>query len=58
MSILQCTICQGEFDPETEGGNTGYIGILPVNFCPTCHVGIMDYADQFLSLEWCVDEEM
>ena len=42
-----CTICDGEFDIETEGGDTGFIGILPVNFCPTCKAGILDYAEQF-----------
>ena len=42
-----CTICDGEFDIETEGGDVGFIGILPVAFCPTCKVGILDYAEQF-----------
>lgn len=46
-----CTICDGVFDPETEGGHAGFIGILPVQFCPTCHAGIMDYADQFKIFE-------
>ena len=45
--VLRCTICEGEFNPGTEGGTAGYIGILPVSFCPTCHAGIMDYAEQF-----------
>jgi hypothetical protein len=49
--VLKCTICEGEYNPGTEGGRSGYIGILPVNFCPTCHVGIMDYAEQFRLLE-------
>lgn len=40
-----CTICDGGFDPETEGGTEGYIGILPVSFCPTCRVGILDFAE-------------
>ena len=38
-----CTICEGDFDPDTEGGSQGYIGILPVNFCPTCVTGIYDF---------------
>lgn len=42
-----CTICDGEFDLETEGGDIGFIGILPVAFCPTCKAGILDYAEQF-----------
>lgn len=41
-----CTICNGDFDLDTEGGAEGYIGILPVQFCPTCKAGIMDFADQ------------
>lgn len=41
-----CTICEGEFDPETEGGDVGCIGILPVAFCPTCKAGIFDYVEQ------------
>lgn len=44
--VLRCTICEGEFNPGTEGGRSGYIGILPVNFCPTCTVGILDFAEQ------------
>jgi hypothetical protein len=42
----RCTICEGEFNPSTEGGRSGYIGILPVNFCPTCTAGILDFAEQ------------
>lgn len=41
----QCTICDGDFDLDSEGGAQGYIGILPVQFCPTCKTGIMDFAD-------------
>ena len=44
--MITCTVCSGEFDPVTEGGRSGYIGMLPVAFCPTCHVGIMDFAEQ------------
>lgn len=50
--VLKCAICDGEFNPGTEGGRSGYIGMLPVNFCPTCHVGIMDFAEsQYLHTE-------
>ncbi len=42
-----CTICSCDFDLENEGGCAGYIGILPVFFCPTCRVGIFDFADQY-----------
>jgi hypothetical protein len=44
--VLKCTVCDGEFNPGTEGGRSGYIGILPVNFCPTCTSGIFDFAEQ------------
>lgn len=52
--VLECTICCGPFNPGTEGGRCGYIGILPVSFCPTCYSGIMDFADQMREGE---DEE-
>ena len=55
--VLRCTICEGEFNPGTEGGTAGYIGILPVSFCPTCHAGIMDYAEQFSSTFEDYDEK-
>ena len=41
-----CTVCEGPFDLDAEGGAEGYIGILPVRFCPTCRAGILDFADQ------------
>jgi len=46
-----CTICNGDFDLDAEGGAEGYIGILPVQFCPTCKAGIFDFAEQ-LRLPW------
>jgi len=53
--VLKCTICDGEYNPGTEGGRSGYIGILPVNFCPTCTAGIFDFAEQFSYED--IDEE-
>lgn len=41
-----CSICNCEFDYEAEGGVLGCIGIIPVNFCPICKCGVMDFADQ------------
>lgn len=41
-----CTICDGEFDIEAEGGVEGFIGILPVQFCPTCKAGVFDFVEQ------------
>jgi len=31
--------------------NSGYIGILPVSFCPTCLTGIMEMARYFYDLD-------
>jgi hypothetical protein len=44
--LRECSICGGPFDLDKEGGSEGNIGILPVAFCPTCRVGILDFADQ------------
>lgn len=46
MSQHTCTVCDGPFDPETEGGITGYLGMLPVSFCPTCRAGLYDLHEQ------------
>lgn len=43
--LRECSICGGPFDLEKEGGSEGNIGILPVAFCPTCRVGILEYAE-------------
>jgi len=44
--VSECSICNCDFDLDTEGGVEGYIGILPVAFCPTCKAGVLDFADQ------------
>lgn len=44
--LERCTCCTSLFDMDAEGGVAGFIGILPVFFCPTCKAGIMDFADQ------------
>lgn len=46
VRLRECSICGGPFDLDTEGGTEGCIGILPVAFCPTCRVGILDFAEQ------------
>ena len=46
-----CSICSTEFDMEDEGGCMGYIGILPVQFCPTCLNGIFDVCEQMQGVE-------
>ena len=42
----ECNICRCEFDLDAEGGAEGYLGILPVAFCPTCKAGVFDFAEQ------------
>jgi hypothetical protein len=51
---LVCSVCHGEFDIECEGGIEGYIGILPVAFCPMCFSGLDMF---FTDLHGCYDEE-
>ena len=48
MPTRDCTICDGPFDLDQEGGRIGEIGILPVAFCPTCLAGIIDFAEHEL----------
>ena len=43
---VTCSICLCEFDLEAEGGVRGFIGILPIAFCPFCKCGVMDFAEQ------------
>jgi len=47
----QCSICQCDFTDD-EGGIQGYIGIIPVAFCPTCYSGICDMVEQLDGREW------
>ena len=42
-----CSVCSCDYT-EDGGGTVGYIGILPVAFCPTCLAGIIDMAQQYL----------
>lgn len=46
----ECSVCRCEYTDD-EGGTVGYIGILPVAFCPTCFAGVIDMAQQYLGLE-------
>lgn len=46
-----CSICAADFDLESEGGMAGWIGILPVAFCPTCYAGICDMVDPYVEEE-------
>ena len=47
----KCTICQCDFTDD-EGGVQGYLGILPVAFCPTCFAGLCDLMRQLDEREW------
>ena len=54
-----CNVCQCDFTDD-EGGIQGYLGILPVAFCPTCFSGLCDMVDQMndRELEGLTDEEI
>ena len=47
----KCSVCQTDFTDD-EGGMLGYIGILPVAFCPFCYSGICDMVEQLDEREW------
>ena len=47
----KCSVCQCDFTDD-EGGIQGYIGIIPVAFCPTCYSGICDMVEQLDGREW------
>jgi len=55
----KCNVCQCDFTDD-EGGIQGYLGILPVAFCPTCFAGLCDMVEQMNDREWegLTDEEM
>ena len=46
-----CSICDCDVDFDDEGGLRGYLGILPVGFCPTCLAGLADMFEQLMDLE-------
>jgi hypothetical protein len=46
-----CNVCQCDFTDD-EGGIQGYLGILPVAFCPTCFSGLCDMVEQLNDREW------
>ena len=47
----KCSVCQCDFTDD-EGGVQGYLGILPVAFCPTCFAGLCDMVGQLNGREW------
>jgi len=54
----ECSVCEIDFSDD-EGGMLGYIGIIPVAFCPICYAGICDMVEQLYEKEWegLTDEE-
>ena len=46
-----CSVCSCDFTDD-EGGIQGYIGIIPVAFCPFCYSGICDMVEQLDDREW------
>ena len=55
----KCNVCQCDFTDD-EGGVQGYLGILPVAFCPTCFAGLCDMVGQMNHREWegLTDDEL
>jgi hypothetical protein len=55
----KCSVCQCDFTDD-EGGIQGYLGIIPVAFCPTCYAGIFDMVEQLEDREWVelTDDEL
>ena len=55
----KCNVCQCDFTDD-EGGVQGYLGILPVAFCPTCFAGLCDMVGQLNGREWegLTDDEL
>ena len=52
----KCTICQCDFSDD-EGGTLGYLGVLPVAFCPPCFSGLCDMIDQTNEWEGLTEDE-
>lgn len=46
-----CNICSCDYTDD-EGGVEGYLGILPVAFCPTCFASVCDMVEQLNGREW------
>ena len=55
----KCSVCQCTFTDD-EGGIQGYLGSLPVAFCPPCFSGLCDMVEQLNDREWVglTDEEV
>lgn len=55
--IETCSVCNGEFDLDSEGGTMGNFGILPVAFCPTCLACCIDMVNQMQEIDIDDDTE-
>jgi hypothetical protein len=44
--MLECSVCNSQFDLEGEGGTQGYFGAIPVSFCPWCLSCMIDMVQQ------------
>lgn len=36
----KCSVCECEFDMQSEGGVGGYLGVIPFALCPMCFSGL------------------
>ena len=45
----ECRVCSCEFT-HSEGGVSGYFGMIPVAFCPTCYSSMVDMVSQDLEM--------
>jgi len=52
---MTCSICDGSFNLQKEGGVAGYFGICPVAFCVWCYSSIVDMVQQ--GCVHCHDED-
>ena len=50
--MSECSICNENFDVNSEGGTEGVFGMLPVFFCPTCLASCLNMADEFSESAW------
>ena len=55
--MSNCSICDAEFDLESEGGTQGSFGMIPVSFCPTCLSCILDMSREMLTLPEGIEPE-
>tara|TARA_B100001057_G_scaffold496778_1_gene599117 strand:- start:1150 stop:1356 length:207 start_codon:yes stop_codon:yes gene_type:complete len=48
---VKCSICDCDFDMDSEGGTAGHFGIMPVAFCPWCLSSMFDMVAQMGGVE-------